>query len=194
MTNSAHATLRDSAPRRQRRQASRRNQHVSFLRVRAPLHFHPLPHRRLTWLHSARPCLRHLFIPLGRSPLPSPSMSTRRPLRGPQTSSRTSPNHLRCMRSKRQPLPKHIPPENIWASPRSLTVRHSSHHYFLKELASPAPQYSNLRCPCVRCRRCQTSSLLRRQYHLLSARALRWTASRTLALVSHTRIDSPLSR
>lgn len=129
VTNSALVTHRDSALCRQHRQVLR-SPHISFLRVLARLRLPPLPHRRLTWLHSARPCLRRRFIPLGRSPLLSPSMTTCIPLRGLLISSRMSPDHLRSMRSKRQPLPKHIPTENIRASLRSLTVRHSSHYIF----------------------------------------------------------------
>ena len=120
-------------------------------------------------------------------------MTTRTPLRGLLISSRMSPDHLRSMRSNQQPLPKHIPPENIRASRRSLTVRHSSHYFFFLN-SNPASQYSNLKYPYVRCRKCRPLSPLLRQYHLLFARALKWTASRTLALVSHTRIDSPLCR
>lgn len=130
VTNSAPATHRVSAQHRQRRQVLRRSPHISFLRALARLRLPLLPHRRLTWLHSARPCLRRRFIPLERSPLLSPSMTMRMPLRGLLISSRMSPDHLRLMRSKRQPLPKHIPTENIRASPRSLTVRHSSHYIF----------------------------------------------------------------
>jgi hypothetical protein len=113
VTNSASVINRDSAPHRQHRQALRRNLPVSFLRVRERLR-HPLfLHRRLTSPHFARPSLCHHLIYLGHSPLPSLSTTTRRLLLGLRTSSRTSQKQIQSMRSKHQPLPKHIPLENI---------------------------------------------------------------------------------
>ena len=139
VANSANAIHRDSAPPRQYRQALRMNPHVSFLRVRAHFHLLLLPRRRLTWQHSARPSLRHRLIQPGRSPLLSHSMTRRTLLPGLRTSSRTSQHPLRPTQSKRQPPPKHMPPENIWAILRYLMVRHSFRYFSQNALERPRP-------------------------------------------------------